>query len=184
MFAGSARNSSLNKKLAAASAEKARQLGIEVTLVDLKDFPMPLYDGDLEEDQGLPENAIKLRTLMIEHDGLLLACPEYNGSITPLLKNVIDWTSRPSDEVPMLAAYKGKVAAIVSASPGALGGMRGLVHIRAILSSIGVHVIPNEASIGAAHSVFSEDNTLSDERNDVRLQGVINSLVETTQKLH
>jgi len=92
-FAGSTRNSSFNKRLLHVAVGKARTLGAEMTLIDLKDFPMPLYDGDIEESYGLPENAVKLQQLMREHNGLLLACPEYNGSITPLLKNVIDWTA-------------------------------------------------------------------------------------------
>ena len=123
-FAGSARRDSFNKKLAALGAAMARELGAEVTLVDLADYPMPLYDGDLEASEGLPQNAVKLRAMMIEHDALLLATPEYNGSITPLLKNTIDWTSRASDDIGMLAGYRGKVAGLMAASPGALGGLR------------------------------------------------------------
>lgn len=183
VFAGSARSASFNKMLAAAAAETARGLGADVTLIDLKDYPMPIYDGDLEQEQGVPENAIKLRELMMQHDGLLLACPEYNGSITPLLKNTIDWTSRPSEGLPMVAAYTGKVAGLVSASPGALGGMRALVHVRAILSGIGVHVIPKEASISSAHSAFDESGVLTDDKHNQRLDAVVSSLVETTRKL-
>ena len=184
VFSGSSRAFSFNKMLAALAAEKARGLGADVTLVDLKQFPMPLYDGDTEEEQGLPNNAVKLRDAMLQHDGLLLACPEYNGSVTPLLKNTIDWTSRPSEGVPMVAAYTGKVAGLLSASPGGLGGMRGLVHVQAILSGIGVHVIPSQASIGSAHSAFAENGTLKDAKNDARVQGVVASLVEVVRKLH
>ena len=182
-FAGSARNSSFNKKLVRFAAEFAKKLVADVNLVDLQDFPLPLYDGDVEEQSGIPENAIQLRSLMINHDAFLLACPEYNGSITPLLKNVIDWTSRPSDNIPMTAAYRGKVAALLSASPGTLGGLRGLSHVRDILTGIGVHVLPQQASVGSAYSAFDENGTLTDAQQSQRVQSVIESLVATTQKL-
>ena len=129
-FAGSARRDSFNKKLVSAAAEMARELGAEVTVVDLADYPMPIYDGDEESENGHPEASNKLYQLMKEHDGFLVACPEYNSSITPLLKNTIDWVSRTRDAEPPLVAFTGKVVALLSASPGALGGMRGLVHVR------------------------------------------------------
>ncbi len=184
VFAGSARKSSFNKMLAKLAAEKAESLGADVTLVDMRDYPLPLYDGDTEEESGLPENAIRFRGLMLKHQGLLLACPEYNGSITPLLKNTIDWISRPSEGVPMTAAFQGKTAALVSASPGGLGGMRGLSHVRDILAGIGVHVIPSHASIGSAHSAFNEHGKLSDLKQDERVRDVVSSLITTTQKLN
>lgn len=182
-FAGSARRDSFNKKLAAAAAAKARELGAEVTLIDLADYAMPLYDGDLEAAGGLPENVTKLRDLMLEHEGLLISCPEYNGSITPLLKNTIDWTSRPGGDVGSLAAYKGKVAGLFSASPGGLGGMRGLVHVRAILSGIGVFVVPGDVSVGSAHSAFAEDGSLLDEKLGGRLAATVATLVNTATAL-
>lgn len=182
-FAGSARRASLNKQLVRAAAGRVRELGAEVSLIDLADYPIPLYDGDLEADSGVPENAVKLRDLMLEHDALLLACPEYNGSITPLLKNAIDWTSRPAGEAGALAAYRGKIAGLVSASPGALGGMRGLVHVRAILTGIGVHVIPQEVAVGSAHKAFSEDGSFVDPKLDKRLGAALEALVKTTAAL-
>jgi NAD(P)H-dependent FMN reductase len=182
-FAGSARRDSFNKKLVALAAAKARNLGAEVTLVDLADYPIPLYDGDLESTDGLPDNALRLRQLMLEHDALLISCPEYNGSITPLLKNTIDWTSRPSDGIGQTAAYQGKVGCLLSASPGGLGGMRGLVHVRAILSGIGVLVIPGDVSVGGAFKAFAEDGSLADEKIDGRLNKAIEALVTTTSAL-
>ena len=182
-FAGSIRRDSFNRKLIAAAAGKAHGFGADVTLVNLADFSMPLYDGDTEEAEGIPENGLKLRSSMLEHDALLIACPEYNGSITPLLKNVIDWTSRPSDDVKSTAAYRSKVAGLLSASPGRLGGMRGLVHVRAILNGIGVHVVPGDVAVGSAHSAFADDGSLSDEGVDARVTAVVRTLVETTQAL-
>ena len=182
-FAGSARRDSFNKKLVTYAASRCRELGAAVTLVDLAEYPMPLYDGDLEAAEGLPENAVKLRAMMLEHDGLLLSCPEYNGSITPLLKNVIDWCSRPSEDVGMTAAYRGKVACLTSASPGALGGMRGLVHVRAILSGVGMHVVPGDVAVGGAHEMFDGEGGMTDERTAGRLQKTLAGFVETLQAL-
>ena len=124
-FAGSTRKGSFNKKLVHVAAEAVRDAGGQVTEVDLRDYPMPIYDGDLEESDGSPDRATKLYELMKQHDGLLLACPEYNSSITAVLKNTIDWVSRPREGEPPLTAFAGKVAALLSASPGALGGCAG-----------------------------------------------------------
>lgn len=183
-FAGSARRDSVNKKLLQVASAGARDAGAEVTIIDLADHPLPLYDGDLEAGEGLPDNAHKLKALFRNHHGLLLACPEYNGSITPLLKNTIDWVTRPagSDE-PMLAAFDGKTAALVSASPGALGGLRGLAHVRQILSGIRVHVIPQQHALARAGDAFDSRGTLSDPSTDATVKGIGRALAETTAKL-
>jgi NAD(P)H-dependent FMN reductase len=184
-FAGSARRDSVNKKLLQVASAGARDAGAEVTIIDLADHPLPLYDGDLEAGEGLPDNAHKLKALFRNHHGLLLACPEYNGSITPLLKNTIDWVTRPagSDE-PMLAAFDGKTAGLVSASPGALGGLRGLAHVRQILSGIRVHVIPQQHALARAGDAFDSRGTLSDPSTDATVKGIGRALAETTAKLH
>ncbi len=183
VFSGSCRESSLNAQLARAASRVGEQEGADVTLVSLRDYTMPLYDGDLEDESGVPEGAGRFRELLASHDGFLVACPEYNGSITPLLKNTIDWTSRPDGDVPGLVAYRGKVAGLVSASPGGLGGLRGLVHVRAILSGIGVHVVPTQFALGGAHQAFNDDGDLSDEAKAGQLQAVVSQLVETTRRL-
>lgn len=183
-FAGSARKESFNKKLARVAADAAREAGAEVTLIDLADYPMPLYDGDLEEASGLPENAKKLKALFLQHDGLLLACPEYNSAITPLLKNTLDWVSRAeTDDEPPLAAYRNKVAALLSASPGRLGGLRGLVHVRAILGNIGVLVLPDQVAVGQAHQVFDPAGRLSDDHQRQAVEALARRLVETLDRL-
>ena len=182
-FAGSARAHSLNKKLAHAVAGLVRDAGGEVTEIDLRDFPMPLYDGDLEEAEGAPESADRLYTVMKAHDGFLIACPEYNSSITPLLKNTIDWLSRPRAGEPRLGAFAGKTAALLAASPGGLGGLRGLVHIKAILGNIGVHVIPDQLALGGAHKAFTDAGTLIESSDARRAAGLAESLVATTRKL-
>jgi chromate reductase len=183
-LAGSARRDSLNKKLLAVGAAGARAAGAEVTVVDLADYPMPLYDGDLESRDGLPEKALELKALFESHGGLLLACPEYNGSITPLLKNTIDWVSRKAtpDEAP-LAAYRGKAAALLAASPGGLGGLRGLVHVRAILGNIGVLVLPTQVAVPAAHQAFDEEGRLVDEKRRGAVEGLGAELAGVVSRL-
>ena len=164
-FAGSTGTSSFNKKLVAIAADGARSAGAQVTSIDLRDFPMPLYDADLETASGLPENGRKFKNLLREHDGLLISSPEYNSSISAVLKNAIDWASRAeSDDEPPLVAFKGKVAALMSASPGGLGGLRGLVHLRSILGNIGIIVLPDQVSISSAHEAFDESGKLKDAR--------------------
>ncbi|MEG4499803.1 NAD(P)H-dependent oxidoreductase [Microcoleus sp. F10-C6] len=161
-FAGSTRQASYNKMLVKIAATGARLAGTEVTYVDLRDLPMPLFDEDLEANEGIPENARKFKELMIAHQGLLIASPEYNSSITAVLKNAIDWASRPQPGEPGLVAFNGKVAAIMSASPGGLGGMRGLANLRSLLENINVMVIPDQKAISKAFEAFNPDGTLKD----------------------
>ncbi|MDP1834447.1 MAG: NAD(P)H-dependent oxidoreductase [Chlamydiales bacterium] len=162
-FAGSLRADSLNKKLIKIAAKGAEEAGAAVTLIDLKDYPLPLYDQEIEDKQGLPDNAKKIKELMWAHDGFLLSCPEYNSSISGVLKNVIDWASRnaSNDEV-YLSCFIDKVVTLMSASPGQLGGLRGLVHVRSIFGNINSLVLPKQKSISQANSAFAEDGTLKD----------------------
>ncbi len=182
-LAGSTRKESFNRKLVKIAAESARQAGAEVTLLELKDFPLPLVDQDLESAEGIPANAMALKKAFIEHQGLLIASPEYNSSITPLLKNTIDWVSRPVPGEPPLAGFQGKVAGLISASPGALGGLRGLVHLRSILGNIGVLVLPEQAAISNAGDAFDAGGAFKDPKQKSRIDGVVKKLVETTKKL-
>ena len=182
-FAGSAREASYNKTLVKIAAQGAQQAGAEVTVLDMREYPLPLFDEDLEREQGAPENAMKLKKLFTAHNGLLISSPEYNSSITPLLKNTIDWISRPAEGESMLAAYAGKTAALLSASPGGLGGLRGLVHVRSILSSIGVLVIPDQIAISKAYEAFDAEGNLRDEKQQVRVLGIGKSLAEVTQRM-
>ncbi|NJK28088.1 MAG: NAD(P)H-dependent oxidoreductase, partial [Coleofasciculaceae cyanobacterium SM2_3_26] len=149
------------------------------------DLPMPLFDEDLEAEQGLPENVLKFKALLKAHQGFLIACPEYNGSITPLLKNAIDWASRPEPADPAAAqrCFKDKVAVIMSASPGGLGGMRGLVHVRAILGNIGVLVLPDRKAISNAHEAFTENGNLKEEKQQQEVQQLGSKLTEILVKL-
>jgi NAD(P)H-dependent FMN reductase len=177
-FAGSLRKESYNKKLVQIAAGAARNGGAAVTYIDLRDYPLPIYDGDLETSSGLPENAQKLKKLFLEHDGLLLSCPEYNSSITAVLKNTIDWVSRPD-----LSCFTGKVATLMSASPGALGGLRGLVHVRSILGNINVIVLPQQLAVSKAHEAFNTDGTLKDAKQQAGIEGLGAGLAGFLSKL-
>ena len=181
-LAGSAREASLSKQVAKAASKLAKSESVQATFIDLFDFPMPIYDGDLEENEGLPENARKLKALFADSDGYMIVTPEYNGFFSPLLKNVIDWLSRP-DNLDIGDPYSGKVAAIAAASPGTLGGIRALPTLRTLLSGIGVHVIPKQVSIGFASKAIDNDSLFADERQRAMMSDTIDQLISTTAAL-
>ncbi len=182
-FAGSARKDSFNKKLVRAAAEGVRSAGCGVTVIDLAEYPLPIMDEDLEAASGLPENALKLKKLFLEHQGLLISAPEHNSSVTALLKNVIDWVSRPVAGQPRMACFIGKTAGLVSASPGALGGLRGLVHLRAILGNIEVTVIPQQYALSKAHEAFDMDGRMKDPAQKASAEAVGAALASAVKKL-
>ncbi|MFY9254508.1 MAG: NAD(P)H-dependent oxidoreductase [Fuerstiella sp.] len=182
-FAGSTRTNSYNKKLVNFAARAAEDAGAEVTLIDLRDFALPLFDEDIEA-AGTPIAATKLKQLFLSHNGLLIASPEYNSSISAVLKNAIDWVSRSAPGEPMKAAFTGKVAAIMSASPGGLGGLRGLVHVRSILENISVMVLPDQYALGSAHSAFNDDGNLIEERAAKTVVDISQKLVHTISRLN
>jgi chromate reductase len=171
-FAGSARQQSLNRKLLAAAVAAVREAGGEVTVVELGELNLPIYNGDLEEASGLPEGARKLVELGRAASGYLVATPEYNSSIPPLLKNAIDWMTRSDDD-----AFDGKVAAVVSASPGAFGAIRSATLVRQILSHIGCVVVPAQCTVAKAHEAFDPSGALKSEHTVSSLKHVAESLV-------
>lgn len=177
-FAGSARRESLNRKLLAVTVQAVSEAGGKVTLVELKDFALPLYDGDLEDAAGMPAGAAKLVELIKAHDGLLIASPEYNSMITPLLKNAIDWCSRADDD-----PFPGKVVAVVSASPGALGGIRSLKMAQQLLLHLGCHVVPGNTMLPQAHKAFDASGALTDERTAKSVKALAGALVEMARRL-
>lgn len=158
--AGSTREESVNKKLVKEAANLARQMGADVMVIDLRDYPMPFYDGDLESEYGMPENAKKFRQLMVKSDRIILASPEYNGSIPAVLKNALDWASRSVEGEPARDAFKGKKFAIMSASPGAGGGARGLVHLRTVIENVGGEVVKPEVALPQAFTAFDAQGAL------------------------
>ncbi len=183
-FAGSTRRESFNKKLVQIAAAGAREAGADVTDIDLRDYRLPVFDQDDESEQGKPDNAKALKQMMIDHDAFLIAAPEYNSSITGVLKNSIDWVSRPDDgEAAPLVAFRGKVVTLMSASPGALGGLRGLVHLRSILGNLGCIVLPNQVAVPKAHEAFKDDGTLVDDALQQRILGLGRTLAAIGLKL-
>lgn len=176
-FAGSARRESLNKKFLAVAVAAAREAGGEVTPLDLNDLPLPLYHGDLEAESGLPENAKKLVALVTQHDALLIASPEYNSMFTPLLKNTIDWCSL-ADENP----FTGKVAAVISASPGAYGGIRSLQLAQQLLLKLGCHIVPGQCALPHASKAFDAAGRLTDPRAEKSVRELMKELVATAAR--
>lgn len=171
-FAGSARKESFNKKLLKIATQGAESAGAKVTLIDLIDYPMPLFNQDLETEKGLPEKAREFKALLAQHDAVLIASPEYNSAFSPLLKNVLDWASRSEGENDApLSIFKGKSVVIMSTSPGQLGGIRGLVFLRMLLANFGMIVLPEQLCIPFASKAFDEAGALVDPKQQ---QGVLN----------
>jgi chromate reductase len=176
-FAGSARRESLNRKFLAVAIEEARAAGCEVTLADLNELSLPLYHGDLEDKGGLPENAVRLISLIRSHQGLLVASPEYNSMITPLLKNTIDWCSRTDDN-----PFEGKIAAVISASPGTLGGVRSLAMAQALLLKLGCEVVPGQCFLANAGKGFDAGGRLLDLHAQKHLKGLMAKLARAASR--
>jgi len=184
-MAGSARDGSFNKKLARLATSIAKANGIPATFVDLADYPLPIYDGDLEAASGPPENAKKLKALMQAHSGVFIASPEYNAGVSPLLKNALDWVSRvrEEDEAP-LQVYKTRVFMIVAASPGALGGVRGLMLLRQVLANgLGAIVLPDQMLLSRAHEAFDDEGRLHSEKQLDQLKDLVLELVRAAKIL-
>lgn len=179
-FSGSLRAESFNQKLVNIAAEGAREAGAQVTVISLKDFPMPLYDQDLEDASGKPEKAKELKKLFLEHDALLIASPEYNSMISAAMKNALDWVSRAdSPDEAMLSAFLDKSAAILSASPGGYGGARSLGFLRPFLENIKVTVIEDQYSLPSAHEAFGADGKLVDAEIEAKVKAIGKALAES-----
>lgn len=182
-FAGSLRKDSYNKKLAKIIAQSAEKAGAEVTLIELNDYPMPLFNEDDESKDGIHPNALKFKQLMNESDGFLIASPEYNGAYSGVLKNIIDWASRQADGEGMLESFKGKYATLFSTSPGAFGGLRGLNHLRILLSGIGTTVTADQVAIPKAQDAITDDGQLASEKRQATVDRITKNLVDTLAKL-
>lgn len=185
-FAGSARAGSHNKRLARLGAMIAEANGIPATFLDLGDYPMPIYHGDLEAAEGQPENAKKLKAVMEAHSGIFIASPEYNASITPLLKNSLDWVShvRPEGEAP-LQVFKTRVFALGSASSGGMGGLRSLTTVRQVLElGVGALVLPDQFAVPRAHEAFGEDGHLKNKDSQETFKALIQKLARAAHVLH
>jgi len=183
-FSGSLREDSFNQKVVNIAADGARKAGADVTVIQLRELPLPVYDGDLEADSGLPENARTIKDLMKAHQGFLIASPENNSTLSAALKNAIDWASRPDGDETPLVCFKDKTAVLMAASPGALGGLRGLNHLRAILTSIGVLVLPEQKAIPKIHEAMDGNGALTDAAQQAAVENLGAKLAGMLSKLH
>ncbi|ODN71303.1 NADPH-dependent FMN reductase [Methylobrevis pamukkalensis] len=176
---GSNRTGSFNAQLAALAAKRFAMRDIEVTRISLTDYPLPIYDGDLEGESGVPEPAKRLAGLFAAHSGIFLTSPEYNSSVTPLLKNTIDWISRVRPAPGEPSAFRKRVFAVGAASPGAFGGMRSLMTLRQVLEiGIGATVIPEQVVVPGAATAFDDKGELTSERTSASLDTVVGRLVD------
>lgn len=183
-FSASNRRDSFNRKLLALAVPEAEALGAAVTVLDLRDYVMPLYDGDLEAGEGMPKAAQDLLALLETHDGLLIATPEYNGFFPPLLKNTLDWMSRPEPGGQAgLRHFKGKTAALLAASPGPMSGLRSLIATRQYLGNLGLLVTPTQFGLGQAGQAFADDGSLKEPRHRDAVKAVVAQLVDVTARL-
>jgi chromate reductase len=183
-FAGSTRSGSLNQALLDLAVAEARARGAEVTEIRLKDFDLPLYDGDLEV-AAFPDAARELKSLFQSHQGFLIASPEYNGSVSGVLKNAIDWASRPTDgeALTALSAFRGKVAGLMAASISPFGGLRGITHMRQILATIQTLVATEQVLVPFAHGAFEEGGALKEQLPAQLLGGLAARVIDLAQRL-
>lgn len=182
-FSGSLREHSFSKRVLKTAIKGAEKAGGHVTFVDLRDYPMPVYNPDEEEENGFHENARKFQALLAQHDGFLIASPEYNGSLSGALKNAIDWASRRGDTYQRSEVFPGKFAAIMTSSPGSFGGVRCLSHLRGVLTSVGVNVLPSEIAVSFVESSFNGDGVeMTDEKMKRILEDLGGSLVEMLRR--
>ena len=182
-FAGSTRDGSFNNAIVKVAAEGAKEAGADVTVINLADYQMPIFNEDEEAEFGIPEKALAFKALLMEHDGFLIASPEYNSSYPALLKNAIDWASRMSEGEKPLQAFKGKVAGIMAASAGGLGGLRVLVVLRMLLENIGVIVSPNQKAIAKVNTLLDDSGSVSDEKTIKQLKNLGKETAELARKL-
>lgn len=183
VFAGSLRRESYNRRLALVAADMVEEAGAEAVRVDLADYPMPLYDADFEAESGLPAAVVAVKEVFSSCEGFIAASPEYNGSLSPLMKNAIDWMSRKGDDPAPMMPFRDKVAGLLSASPGGLGGLRGLIELRRVLGGLGVVVSPVQHALGGAGAAFGEDGELVDEATRKAVERVVAKTVELARRL-
>jgi NAD(P)H-dependent FMN reductase len=186
VFAGSTRQQSYNRQLARAAADMAGALGAEVTLLELGSLDIPLYNADLEA-QGTPADVLRLKQLMFEHPAWIICSPEYNGSLTALLKNTIDWASSPvkgdADWSDGLKPFAGKVVGLLSASPGGLGGLRSLMALAPLLQNLQCWVAPRQFAVASAAQAFGDDGQLTATQQRSGVQAVVDQVLWASARL-
>ena len=184
VLAGSTRKESVNRKLARLVADTVQAAGLDATFADLRDYPMPIYDGDLEAEHGIPANAKALKELARQSDAYVITSPEYNGSYPAVLKNAIDWISRPEPGERHLEVFAGKLAAILSASPGPGGGRRVLRQLRELLEMMRVTVVPQELAVARANEAFDSAGRLQRTEDIEGLQSLVDGLTHALERKH
>ncbi|MCA6118332.1 NAD(P)H-dependent oxidoreductase [Bradyrhizobium sp. WSM 1738] len=181
---GSLRTGSLNAKLAAVAAHALAQEGVDVTRISLGDYPLPIYDGDLQAKSGVPKHAVNLKRMMAAHHGVLIVTPEYNSSVPALVKNTIDWVSRVQDPHETRGqVFRGRVFAIASASGNRLGGARALAALRLILSACHAQVIPNQLALSFAEDAYDEMDRLRNSADSDALKALVRQLIDVSQRM-
>ena len=181
---GSLRTGSLNARLAAAAAYEFAQAGAEVTRISLADFPLPIYDGDLQNKSGVPKNAINLKRMIGAHHGVLIVTPEYNSSVPPLVKNTIDWVTRVQDAPEARGqVFRECPFAIAAASAGRLGGTRALAALRLILSACHATVIPNQLALSFADQAYDDMDRLKHPADIEALNALVRQLIDVSQRM-
>jgi chromate reductase, NAD(P)H dehydrogenase (quinone) len=181
---GSLRTGSLNSKLAAVAAHQFALVGVDVTRLSLADFPLPIYDGDLQAKSGVPKNAVDLKRMIGAHHGVLIVTPEYNSSVPPLVKNTIDWVSRVQDGHERRGeVFRDRAFALASASQGRLGGARALAALRLILSACHALVIPNQLALAFAAEAYDDMDRLKQPSDAEALQAMVRQLIDVSQRL-
>ena len=181
---GSLRTGSLNARLAAAAAHELALAGVEVTRISLSDFPLPIYDGDLQAKSGVPQNAVNLKRMIGAHHGVLIVTPEYNSSVPALLKNTIDWVSRVQDPHEARGqVFRDRVFAIAAASGNRLGGTRALAALRLILSACHATVIPNQLALSFADEAYDDMDRLKHPADIEALNGLVRQLIDVSQRM-
>jgi NAD(P)H-dependent FMN reductase len=181
---GSLRTGSHNAKLAAVAAYEFAQAGVEVTRISLADFPLPIYDGDLQAKSGVPKNAVNLKRMMGAHHGILIVTPEYNASVPPLLKNAIDWISLVQDPHETRGeVFRTRPFAIAAASQGRLGGSRALMALRLILASCRANVIASQLALSFAHQAYDDTDRLKNESDIDALREMVRQLIDVSQRM-
>ena len=183
VFAGSIRTGSYNAMVASAVVPLLARFGAEAVPVDLADYPAPLYNADIEAESGLPESVVALKRVFQHSSGFIAVSPEYNGSVSPLMKNTIDWMSRRGEDPTPMLPFRGKVAGLLSASPGRLGGLRGLVELRRVLSGIGVLVVPQQYAVHTAGKAFGEDGSLVQDEHWRGITRVVEATVSIARRI-
>lgn len=182
-FDGSGRKESINRNVLNHVIAEAKKLGADVTQINLADYDLPIYNGDLESEQGIPEAVMKLKELFKSHDAFLVATPEYNGSYSPLLKNALDWVSRPVQGQPHLGEFAGKIAGLITATGGKLSGMRGIYPLNTLLFSLGVTVLPSIVSIGFYNDAIDANGALKNDNDKNAAANLATKIIKVTSAL-